>query len=282
MARDGCITNLSERGLGFLAREPYEPGERITLSFSLPGDPELVTMTGRVRWSHDEPVRKSWYRIGLEWTPTDDLSPQQLALFLQRRAQRAVGQGRMAEPLARAEEPRPAPRWPREPAARRWIISSLRTGALLGLAICAALGGRVWFLNMDNRRLTREIQRRNAVISQLELREQRFEQELEGATRELSQTLGDVERLDVQTSQFEHGMQELVSNVEQFRSAYSKAQGERADLIRRILDLERDRAVLVERLTAMPAIQQLIAETIAARQHIPPTALLHQTLRDVE
>ena len=238
--RDGCLTTLSAHGLGMLTHEPHPSGERITVSMTLPGADDVLTMTGVVRWCGDRPTRGRWYSLGLEWVPFEDATRCRLDTFLNQRFSWAPQ--RISDEI----QQRPIVWW---------------GGVVVGIVLV----GRVMVLQWENAGMHHAVYQRNLVISQLEVRGERFEHDLELATKELSETLGHVEQLDQQTGRFQTQMQQLTHEVEQFQAASTKANDERLQLLRHVADLEEERAQMIHRLSTIPMVRQVIQDAIEAR-----------------
>lgn len=244
--------------------ESHDVGEHMAVTLAIPGE-EPITLTGIVRWSQSIGRR---YAAGLGWGPLDDATVYRLDRLLRRQA-------RPLPPLQREREGSGARLSDSKPprAVRPAVAGAVGIVAVLVIT-------RMALLQFENAKLSRAIHVRNLVISQLEVRGERFERELESATEELQTTLGDVEQLDQETSRFQDAMQKLSRDVQQFESAYLKAREERGQLFQRVTQLERERQELLERIASIPMVRQAIDDAIKSRTSAPPHAPLHDTIRE--
>ncbi len=74
--------DVSETGIGLMVRERLEVGSSLRLTLALPGDPQPVTLTGRVMWSRPIPEAiqpkggSRYFFVGIHFQETD---PQRTA-----------------------------------------------------------------------------------------------------------------------------------------------------------------------------------------------------------
>lgn len=261
--RDGRITNLSERGVHLLAQESHRVGERVTLSFSLPGEEEPLTATGVVRWT-DPQARRGRHAMGLEWLPLGETSRHRLGTFLGRTEQAASGQVVAASP-------------------RSWTMArTLVFRAGVAFAILAGIVVARWafIIQHDNQQLGVALQQRNAIIHELEEREVSLQQEMAATHSQLAATLDEITRLAYETTglqqeakDFHHDVQRLNEEVERFQGSYARAQEDRERLMQRVLGLEQERTQLAQereelarKLASIPQLRKAIREAINARR----------------
>lgn len=238
--RDGRVTSLTERGIGLMAHEPHEAGERLTVTFTLPGEEDAVTTTGVVRWSRQAPTPQRWFPLGLEWLPLEETTRFRLDTFLRDKArERALGPWSVSGAVL-----------------RRWKPSAVHWGALAvaALGITGALSARIVWLRWENSQLTEAIQHRNLAIAQLRESEQYVQQRLDATAAQLTQVLGEVVQLEQRSGQFQGELQRLAAEAERFQAAYATLHEQREGFVRQIVDLERERAQMVQRLTSIPII----------------------------
>lgn len=250
--RDGRLVNVSERGVGLLAREQHRNGELVTIGFSLPGDGETLTATGTVRWS-DPPNRQGrWHSIGLEWLPLEDTTRQRLQQFLDHSARASI------PPLER-----------RSFASLAWDILSklLIVMGVIG-ALFAAFFLYLWIrsLQLENHQLERVVEQRDTVIEQLEQEETRLTFELETSRTHLADTTAEVARLDQQAQSIGQEAERLSQDVGRFQQSYLQVREEREQLMQRVLDLEQERAELAKRLSSIETLRLAIREAIEMRK----------------
>jgi len=254
--RDGRMTNISERGLGLLAHEAHRPGERIAVTFLLPGEEEAVTTTGVVRWCGASPVRRRWYPLGLEWLPLEPTTRYRIEAYLKSRQRREATRPpfwRVAQTTRSASAAR---FWP-------WV-------AVLCSALVAA--GLAWYavrLRAENVRLSQGLAESSAQAQaaggQL-AREQELSQSLQAATAQLATTRLEVSQLGAQSAQFENRIMELGQEMGRFQTAYAAVRDEREQLVQRVAELEAARGELERRLTSLPELQWAIEDAVAARK----------------
>jgi uncharacterized protein (TIGR02266 family) len=262
--RDGRITNLSERGVHLLAQESHRVGERVTLSFSFPGEEEPLTATGVVRWT-DPQARRGRHAMGLEWLPLGETSRHRLGTFLGRTEQAASGQAVAASP-------------------RSWTMARtlvFRTGVVFAILAGIAVAQWAFTIQRDNQQFGVALQQRNAIIHALEEREVSLQQEMAATQAQLAATFDEVTRLAYETTglqeeakDFHHDVQRLNQEVERFQASYVRAQEERERLVQRVLDLEqertqlaREREALARKLASIPELRKAIREAIIVRRH---------------
>lgn len=253
LPRDGRLCNLSERGAGVLVRTTPKPGERLTLSISLPGEDEPLIATGLVRWSCPEAPKSRWQSLGLEWLPLEEASRYRLRRFLYAATQ---------QPVARSTAPSRSWR-PSLPAMRRVVFG-------LVLFAAAAAGGILclWVLSLqgENRLLATEMSHRDAMISLLQQHNTRLAVELGTAKSSLEATTAEVVRLDRQTQQLGNEIQHLTTGVGEVQRSYRQVREERDQLMQQVLGLEQERAALEKRLSSVDELRLAIRETIEARR----------------
>ena len=247
LPQDGYLINISERGAGLLARQAYRDGERVTVSFALPGEREPLTATGVVRWSAPSTTRNRWNPSGLEWLPFEEPTRDRLHRSLQR--------------MTRAAFPRAVPK--SRVSAQRAVLF---TGIAGGLLIALLLSFWVRSLRQENRALATAVAQRNGIISQLEGEEARRTLELDTARANLAATASEVARLDQQTQNFGAALGQLNEDMERFQQSYVQVRGEREQLMQRVLDLEQERASLAKRLSSVEELRLAIREAIDTRK----------------
>ena len=205
--RSGRLTTLTDRGLGLWVREPHPVGERLTVSFALPGEEETLTTAGVVRWASATPTQHMWYSLGLEWLPLEETTRFRLDTFM-RNQEEACRQDGSAE----------SERFSTTPGVPRII----RWGAvtLLGLGVLAAWRSTV-SLQQENVQLGEAIHQRNLTMERLRESEGRMRQELEVRTQELTEALGRVERMEAASATLREERRHLIHQLigmEQVRS----------------------------------------------------------------
>lgn len=238
--RDGRLTDLTERGLGLMAHEPHQSGERLTVSFTLPGEEDPLTTTGVVRWASQSPVHRRWFPLGLEWFPLEETARFRLETFLGKQIQGRAGK-EIQESAARSE-----------PSAKSQVIV-WGAIALVSAAIAVALLSRVQLLQQESARLTDALSRRDLLIAGLGDTQERASQQLELATTQLSGGLQQLEALQRRNHELVLETHRLAGQLEHYQAAYTTLREERQDLILQVLSLEQDRARLVERLATATA-----------------------------
>lgn len=82
LSKRHIILNLSEGGLLFISREPFEEGERLSVSLHAPGMEEPVVAKMRVAWQRRS-AEFDAYRIGLEFVRLSAVSRRALQSLLQ-------------------------------------------------------------------------------------------------------------------------------------------------------------------------------------------------------
>jgi len=246
------MTNLSERGLGLLAHEAHRPGERIAVTFTLPGEEDALTTTGIVRWCGATPIHRRWYPLGLEWLPLEQTTRYQIETFIKSRRDEEAKRPAFSQ-AERSTQAAPVRFW-------SWMAI-----AFSGLAV-AGLTWYVLWLQAENTRLSEGLQQRVQVVGQRLSREQHLVAALQAASMQLTATRHEVDRLDAQTKQFEVHMEALSQDVGQFQVAYTTVRDEREQLMQRVAALEQERGALEYRLTSLPELQRAIREAVAARK----------------
>ena len=253
LPRDGRLFNVSERGAGLLVRSLPKHGERLTVSFSLPGTEEPVIATGIVRWSDPPSPRSRWHPLGLEWLPLEDATRSRLHAFIY-----AATQQSSAVAVAR-----PAIPWVGRSAMRRVLL----TLALLGVAIAGGLS-YLWILSLqgENRTLSTALSQRDGMIGTLQQQRHQLTAELGSAKASLASTTMEVARLDQQAQRLSTDMGRLSDEVQQAHDSYSQVSDERDRLMQRVLDLEQERTSLTAPLASVDALRVAIREAIEARR----------------
>ncbi len=227
--RDGLLVNLGARGAGLLAREAQREGNRVTLSFALPGARETLTATGLVRWSGPPTQRHRWHPVGLEWLPLEDTARHRLHDFLPTQTREAAEGGSNRRLRGRGATRQQSGWW-----TVLWV--SLLIGGV-------GVVGLLW-LSQENRQLESALQQRDVMIGQLERQEGQLRTEL-GATKEhLALTTSEVAQLDQQANYLGGEVQRLSQDVERFQQSYVQVREEREQLIQRVLELEQQRVGL--------------------------------------
>ena len=242
--RDGRLTSITDRGLGLLAHEPHRVGERLTVSFSLPGEEQALTTTGLVRWTHQTPATKKWFSLGLEWLPLEDTTRFRIDTFLQSQS-RAHRRGSLTGS-------RP---W----RGHWWKLHRVRwsTVALLSMGLAVALLAAAFSLQHENTQLADAIHQRNVAIAGLEGRDTRVRRALELTTARLADARSEVGRLTRKTNEFEAEVERMTGQVEGFQAAYTKLREEREQILRQVVTLEQERARMVRSLSAIPMMRAL-------------------------
>ncbi|MBI3321701.1 MAG: PilZ domain-containing protein [Candidatus Omnitrophica bacterium] len=252
LPRDGRITNLSEQGVGLLVREAYRSGEQVTVGFSLPGEREVLTATGVVRWSASEPLKGRWYPLGLEWLSLEEATRHRLHEFLAHRIQRT-----------------PAPSAAFQSATVGvWNVgpSAWRSAGLAGLLLILAWG--VWIDSAHRRQRQLEImlEQRNTLILRLKQREAQAARELMASRTYVSATSGEVARLSQEAALFQAETERLDREIERFQQSYERVHGEREELMQRLLDVKQERALLARSSISLPELHQAIREAVEVRE----------------
>ena len=246
--RDGRLANLSACGAGLLAQETHRVGERLTVSFSLPEEEELLTATGVVHWSDAQARQGRWYPLGLEWLPMEETARHRLQTFLSSRTQ---------------DRSLPLGIWGMRSATVRPLL--LRTALVLGVLLVAGFTLWVLSLSQKNRALGEALEQRNAIIRHVEAREATLEDELAAARAQLASTSNTVAHFGEQTQELEAEVGRLNGEVERFQQSYVRIREEREQLIQRVLDLQQERLRLAKRLSSIPALRLAIREAVEAR-----------------
>ena len=242
--RDGRLTDVSERGAGVLARERHRSGELVTLGFSLPDAEETLTATGVIRWSGSSGGH--WHRTGVEWLPLEDAVRNRLHQFVET-AKPAAAVGAAGNTAS---------------ARRITLLAAFAASLLISWALYRWVGG----LMGQNRELTGAVERRDIIIHHLGQDRQRLKLELGTARRHLSETAGEVARLDVQTQLFGREVERLNQDVERFQRSYLQARDERSQLMQKVLTLEQEKASLAKRLASVDELKLAIREAIENRK----------------
>lgn len=243
------MMNLSERGIGLFTREAHVTGERMTVTLSHSGDSEGVTATGVVRWSNQPASRGRWFPMGLEWLTLEEGTHNRLRSLLGSQVQ-----------LSRAPRAfRPA----RERVLRALLVTTV---SLLSIVIGGFVAWYVWLLAQENRQLHGAVQQRNVLIRQLAEHDEELRRELGTAKAQLATTMSEVIRLDQQSQRLGGDVQRLTQHVEQVQQSYVAVNEEREALMRRVLDLEQERLLLVRRWSSVPDLRLAIRDAIKVRQ----------------
>lgn len=254
--RDGHVLNLSGGGAGLRLREAQPVGERLTVSFSLPGDDQPVTATGIVRWS-DAPAKQRWLRAGLEWSPWEETARHRFQRFLYQQTlpSRAPAEG--ATPF-------------------RARSCSRVMGGLLGAALLGSVLMGIWRGVRDeaDRRLQVIAAERDAVIHQLAQQDTTMRQELGAAQAYLASTVGEVTRLDRQAKLLEGQVQLLNSDVAAFEDSYAILLQERERLARQIQELQDEREAEATRAAFADQVRLAVHEAIESRRTVQRRAFL--------
>ncbi len=242
--RDGRLTTLSERGLGLLAREPRQPGERLTVSFTLPGEDEAVTMTGIVRWANGATPRTRWYPLGLEWLPLEETTRFRLETFL-RNHSAAVS---------------PHTSTGSTPWGTWWSLRRVQwsTVALLSMGTAVVLLASIFLLQQENTQLADAVHRRNLGMLELRQAEASVRRALEMTTGRLAEASSAVAILERESGEVQGEMDRLTQEVEQFQAAYATLRERHEGLTRQIMDLEQARARMVRGASPTPLLRQAI------------------------
>ena len=255
LPRDGHLVNISERGAGLLTRETHRTGERITVSFALPGEDEPVTATGVVRWANPSGRQNRWQPHGLEWLPLEETARHRLSAFVNDRAKASPGQ--RVPTLARARA---------TGVSVEWIV--IRIGFVFGALLCVLLGFWVMALQKQHRELTTAVQEGHATISHLEMQSAGRQRQLEQAQAGLATTTEEVLRLDQETRQLSTRVQQLGQGMEQAQRSYEQVTQEREGLMQRVLDLEQERMLLQHKLSSIPGLRRAIRDAIRTRRQV--------------
>jgi len=270
LPRDGRLTNLSERGAGWVAREPHQAGERVTINFSIPGEEEPLTATGVVRWSTQDARGGRWHPAGIEWLPIEEATRNRLHQFLSREVASASSRT--------VRKPRIQIGGPAFPTLT--IVSVVAGGVVL------AIGTILWLalLQRQNRQLAATVQQRTMAIQQLVQREQQLQQELGAARTRLNTSTTEVTQLHRQRQSLQGEVQTLHQEVGRAQESYAKASEERNELMQKVLDLEQERLLLRKRLSSVPELRQAIREAIDAHRQEEQTQrrLLAEARREAE
>lgn len=260
--RDGCLSNLSERGAALRVHESHRVGERITVSFWPDHASDPLTATGVVRWSAAASAGTRWHGVGLEWFPFEETTRARLhrALSLATSTSRRFSQGPVLSGRATAQR-------------LAWGIALLVTLALAPL---------VWWLHGvqgENHALKSALEERQATMAQLEHTSTQLERELTLARVQLAATADDITQLDHRAQDLATEASRLGLEVKQMQQSYTKVREEREALMVRVLALEQERVQLTERLGSLPALRQAIRDAIAVRRK---AARAQRRLRAVE
>jgi len=203
--RDGRIVDVSERGLGVLLREAHNIGERLTVSFTLPGEDQSITTTGTVRWRREAHNRRRWHAVGLEWFPLQQTDRFRVDTYLRERAPASNSAGGRSLSLSRKK----ALSIPWEAVG---ILSLISACVLLLLSV---------ILQQENSQLGDMVHRRNALITRMEQDSSRIGQALLRTRGELNGTLGTVSILEDQSDRLEGRIHVLSEELERYQSAYT-------------------------------------------------------------
>ena len=207
--RDGRLTDLSERGAGLLAHETHRVGARLTVSFSLPEEEELLTATGVVHWSDARVRQGHWYPLGLEWLPMEETARHRLHTFLSRRAPPPVLQVSGHRILGLDLRP-----------------LFLRITLVLGALLVAGFAVWVFSLSQKNRALGEAVEQRNTIIRHIEQRGQQLEQALAAAATQMTAVSTAAVQFGRQTADLETEVGRLNSEVERFQESYVRVREE--------------------------------------------------------
>lgn len=250
LPKDSALVNLSERGIGLVARETHLAGERVTVSVSLPEQPEVLTATGEVRWCQARGGRGGRHRIGLAWLPLEETTQDRLTRFLYHAAQSTAA--RRADRSWRVMCSQAL-------RGRGWVTSFLGIGLLVG-------GWVLLTLYRHNQDLEGVVHAQRSTLSHLEQRDQLMQRELESARQTLRTTSEDVARLNEQAEALGQRAVRLTQDVARFQASYHQVQQEREALIERVVSLEQARAALVRQAVPLQELQLAIREAVARRQ----------------
>ena len=260
LSRDGQLTNLSERGVGLRLRESHRSGERITISFALPGADDPLTATGVLRWGEPTSIRPRWYGAGLEWLPMEEATRNRLHAFL----------SSCAIPVS---PPRSA-----VARSRGWSWSVRLAIAFLALT-ATVLGGmvvvrRFHALQHENLQFASALQQRDSTITQLAHDGARLQEELKVARTQLSSTAEKLQRVDERTQHLTGEVERLNRNAEAIQQSYLRVRQQREQLTQHLLELQQEnttlaqeRAHLAGRLSSLPELRPAIREAIEVRRH---------------
>ena len=247
--RDGCLHDISESGLGVLAREPHQEGERLTFSLNPTDEAGPLTATGLVRWSEPAADKKHWYRVGASWLPMEETARHRLITFV--RANQAQDRGLWFGLISRPTV--------------RWLVFCL----FAAIAICGVLSS-IWAISRErqNHQLQVAIQQRNAIINQLEQDEGQLQQELLATKTRLTQTAMQISQLSQQAQQFAADVQRMGVQIEGIQESSAQIREERSQLLQRVLLLEQERQRLMQNLSTIPGLRKAIHEAIDSRRRV--------------
>ena len=269
LSRDGRLTTLSERGAGMLARGPHQVGGQLTITCSLPGDGDLWTATGIIRWSEARSVNGRWHSLGVEWLPLEETARHRLQQFLYRRTS-------FAAVRSAASAPRPLRA---APSVRRFALLVV---AFIGVPAGILVAGWVMSLESDHRRFEFVIAERNAAIQRLQARETAMQRDLDTAAAYVSTTSSTVDQLDSQAKQFEAEVRQLSEDVARFQDSYGRVVRERAQLIEQVLVLQQERLLREQHANVAEELRLAIREAIASRYvpvpELAPEVVLQEAL----
>lgn len=254
LPRDGQLVDISERGIGLITHEAHPVGRQIAVSFTLPGDTEPLTATGSVRWAQEAMLLRGRHRVGLEWTGVDENVHQRLHQYLNDRAKTAA-------PARRGGRFLPA----------GWWRSTLVWAGVAAVAILYVFWIRL--MQQQEQALSQTVQEQEATLQRYTQRERLLRGQLNRARANLATTTSEVARLDQQAQTLGSQMQALDADVERFQASYVKIQEERGQmmdqrnqLLQRVMDLEGERSDLMRRLISPKELDQAIREAITTRQ----------------
>ncbi len=290
LPRDGRITNMSERGIGLLVQEPHQQGERITVSFSLENENDLLTATGVARWSSSMPVHGRWFPLGIEWLPFEETTRNRMRAYLQEHYKKPAPSAGKLHASAKLKPTSDA-------TLDRMLV---RAGTIVGLTATVILA--VWsrHLHQQTLGLGQLIRERNAVITQMQAQTLGIQTELERAQAGLAVTVKQVARLDRQNEFFGAQMERLNENLETIRLEYARLRDdytqlalERTEMSQKLSFSELERQELSRRLSSVPELRQTIRElTSSARssartvsvksaqeETVPPQTIQEQTVQ---
>lgn len=237
-------------------REPHRIGEHLTVSFPLPGDTEISTATGVIRWAADQPKSGGWYGLGMEWLPLEEDARSRLHRFFSGHAQGETAPRAQAQAVARG----------------------LPKSSQLILVVVLVVGVIVTWQTV--RRLTRQtvvlghvVEQRDAVIGFLKRQKQTLQTELTGTKQRLAETAQEAARLGEHARALGGEVARLGTALHQADVSFAEVsadraalQAEREPLMQKMMDLEQERLVLARRLVNTHQVKLIVREMIAQRE----------------
>lgn len=250
---DGRMVNLSERGAAINAREAHREGDQLTVGFSLPGEDDLLTFTGHVRWSGQQSRGRNKYPVGLEWLPAGPTARHRLLAFLHDQTPKIS-----AKQITRGS----IRDWRKNVSIKRLVARIVFT---FGAIIMTYLAMQTLSLNRDIGKFAMVVQEQNAMMRHLEDQREQLQRTLLVTQGHLGVAAEEMVRLNISSKQFDQEVHRLHDELAVVELSFAKLQTDRVDLIQMVVDLEWQRMKLEQLLAKVPELRRAIRASIEGR-----------------